>query len=219
MSFYWAVSTVADGTMSGEPKEEARRNRRRFLTQHHIEPEKSVLVWLTYGGNDYCRYGEVTEKSAGDGMVRAALEPYDAVFTTRRNVALFLPLADCIGAVIYDPRLGVVGLSHLGRHNLEQQGGRRTIEFMQQRFGSAPDELTVHLSPAAGKENYPLFAFEHRSLHEVALEQLTAAGVNSHSIRTSSADTTVDSNYFSHSQYLRGGQLTDGRHAVVAVRR
>ena len=212
-----AISTVADGTMKGAATDhDIAANRRRFLEHHHIVPELTVLVYLRYEGDDYCRYDAVTDEDGGQGIVRDSDRINDALFTDKKGVALFLPLADCIGAVLVDEKRGILGLSHLGRHNLEQFGARRSVEYMQQQFGSDPADITVYMSPAAGKESYPLFAFDHRSLHDVASEQFVVAGIMASHIRIAEEDTTKHPAYFSHSEYLKGRQIHDGRHAIVA---
>lgn len=108
-------------------------------------------------------------------------------------------------------------VSHLGRHNLEQFGGTRSIEFLQNFHNVNPSDLIVWLIPAAGKTNYPLFKFKNRSLHEVATEQLTKAGVLTKNIEASPIDSSLDKNYYSHSQFLKGKQEDDGRFCIVAV--
>lgn len=209
------VSRVADGSMSG-PGDEIAQNRAAFLAAHLITPEQTVLVRLVYEGDDYCRYDEVGVEDGGDGITRPATRTSDALFTRVPGLTLFLPLADCVGVVIVDERQRILGVSHMGRHNLEQFGATRTVEYMCSQFGSDPADITVYMSPAAGRENYPLFAFEHRSLHEVAYEQFIEAGISTHHVRIAEEDTTKHPEYFSHSEYLKGRQITDGRHAIVA---
>jgi len=143
----------------------------------------------------------------------------DALFPQDRNLALLLPIADCIAAVLYDPILGALGLAHLGRHNLLQDGGAGIVAYMSDDFGSKPSDIRVWLSPAAGRGNYPLFDFDNRSLHEVALEQLLAAGITAANVITDPRDTTLDERLFSHSEYLKGKRVSDGRQAVMAVLR
>lgn len=209
------VSTVADGSMSPQD-ENVQQNRIRFLSSHSIDPEQTVLVRLVYEGGNYCRYDEVGPSEGGEGIVRSTERVNDALFTRTPGVALFLPLADCVGLVLVDKKQHILGLSHMGRHNLERFGARRSIEFMQERFGSNPTDITVYMSPAAGKDSYPLFAFDHKGLHEVAFEQLQTAGILTEHIRIAEEDTTKHPEYFSHSEYLKGRQITDGRHAIVA---
>jgi copper oxidase (laccase) domain-containing protein len=209
------VSTVADGSMS--PSDDSSfANRQRFLTKHGIAPERAVLVRLVYEGDNYCRYDVVGANDGGMGIIGESFRINDALFTREKDLALFLPLADCIGAVLVDKRRQILGLSHLGRHNLEQFGARRSVEYMKEHFGSNPADITIYMSPAAGRESYPLFAFDHRSLHDVASEQFVQAGILSEHIRIAEEDTTKHPEYFSHSEYLKGKQINDGRHAIVA---
>lgn len=191
--------------------------RRAFLARHGIPIQQTSLVRLVYEGADYCRYKTLTDRNTGDGMIRQSSYVADAIVVTQPNHALFLPLADCIGAVIHDPTKGILMLTHLGRHNLEQFGGSRSIEYLASEHNCNPADLTVWLSPAAGKDYYPLFSFDNHSLHDVATEQLIEAGVQPQHITVSSIDSAADPLYYSHSQFLKGNRPNDGRFAVVAM--
>lgn len=211
------TSTRADGSMSKAVTAKERfTNRKHFLARHRIGPEQTILVYLTYGGDDYRRYKTIDSSHAGDGIARPSTMEVDALFTKDESVALLLPIADCVATVLYDKQNQVLGLAHLGRHNLLQQGGVGAVEYMKAGFGTNAADVEVWLSAAAGKQNYPLFDFENRSLHEVAREQLARAGVLPVNITLDSRDTTVDMNLFSHSEFLKGNRQLDGRIAVVA---
>ncbi len=213
------VSTAIDGPMKSPDMDSAAvlPARTAFLQQHGIAPSDATLVQLTYDGDDFCRYYVVTDGDKGDGITRAASRDADALVVTQPGHALLLPLADCIGAVIHDPTRNILMLSHLGRHNLEQFGGTKSIKFLVEKYAFDPKDLTVWLSPAAGQQSYPLHVFNNRSLHDVATEQLLAAGVSAENITASPIDSATDPNYFSHSQFLKGLRDTDGRFAVVAL--
>ena len=214
-----AVSTVNNGSMKSLDMNFATvlPTRTAFLQQRDIAPDDTTLVQLTYETDDFCRYYTMTDEDKGDGITRQATIEADALVVTEPNHALLLPLADCIGTVIHDPTRGILMLSHLGRHNLEQLGGTKCVEYLAEKHGCDPTDLTVWLSPAAGQESYPLYAFDNRSLHDVATEQLITAGIIAKNITVSPIDVAADTNYFSHSQFLAGGRKSDGRHAVVAV--
>ena len=139
--------------------------------------------------------------------------------TDSPELALFLPIADCVGAVLYDPTKKVLMLSHLGRHNLEQDGGQKSVEFMVKEFGVDPNNIITWLSPAAGAENYPMFSFNNRGMQDVTTEQLMKAGVKAESISASPIDTTTNQNYYSHSEFKKGNRPEDGRFAVVVKMR
>lgn len=214
-------STQNDGSMKagGDDVEQVRKNRKTFLTAHDIRPDNTTLLRLEYGGDNYCRYVSLNESYKGDGITRNSTLDADALVVTEPSHAILLPLADCIGAVLYDETKKVLMVSHLGRHNIEQFGGRESVVYLVNNHGVDPTHLKVWLSPAAGAKNYPLFAFNNRSLHDVAVEQLKAAGVMRENIDISPIDTTTSPDYFSHSEFLKGLRETDGRFAIVAVMR
>lgn len=188
-----------------------------FLRSNGIDAQDTTLVEVVYESSDFCRYQTLTDSDKGDGITRYPTIAADALVVTKPDHALFLPLADCVGAVIHDPTRDILMLSHLGRHNLEQYGGANCIRYLIKEHGSNPKDLTVWLSPAAGKDSYPLYSFDNRSLHDVSIEQLSEAGVSRKNIAVSPIDSAADTNYFSHSQFLKGKREADGRFAVVAL--
>ncbi|MBC7868867.1 polyphenol oxidase family protein [Candidatus Saccharibacteria bacterium] len=220
MSEVIALSTVADGTMSitSDPTSKVViQNRIKFLASVGITMQNTTRVKVVYEGEDYCRYKEVNPSQKGDGMLDGNIVTADGLVTCTRNHALFLPLADCVGVVIYDPTHHIMMLSHLGRHSLEQNGGYKSVMFLVNNYGCDPTKLFVWLTPAPGQEKYPLFAFNNRAFKEVVFEQLHAAGINDDNITNDPTDTTKDERYFSHSEFLQGNRSQDGRYAVVAM--
>ncbi len=219
------LSSIDDGNMKKEnmPVEIAKEvdsNRQKFLSRLGISPDQTVLVRINYDRDDYNRYTVVSSTDKGSGILPdQPIEINDALMTTEPNVALFLPLADCVGAVLYEPNKKVLMVSHLGRHNLEQDGAYKSVKYMSEESGIEPANIKVWLSPSAGKENYPLHAMDNTSQQQVALEQLKKAGVSSQNIDVSNIDTTTNNNYFSHSQYLKDNNEPNGRYAIVAMMR
>lgn len=213
------TSTITDGSMKSLDANFASvlPARATFLQKHGIQPDDTVLVHLVYEGNNYTRFITATDDLRGDGIVRKPSVVVDGAATDQPGLALLLPLADCIGAVLHDPVKNALMLTHLGRHNLEQHCGTKSVEYIGEQFGCEPKNITVWLSPAAGKENYPLYSFNNRGMHEVAIEQFQAAGILPENITASDIDVTKDENYFSHSEFLKGNQSEDGRFAVVAM--
>lgn len=218
---YYAVSTTADGSMKSPDHDYAAvlPARTAFLQNNDIDPHDTTLVQVTYETDSFCRYTTLTDQEKGDGIVRVATIQADALVVTTTGHALLLPLADCIGAVIHDPTQNIMMVSHLGRQNLEQVGGTKCIDYLIDKHAVDPQNLTVWLSPAAGQDYYPLYAFDNRSLHTVAIEQLMNAGIPRDNITASPIDSAADDNYFSHSRYLKGDRPTDGRHAIIAALR
>lgn len=215
-----AISDITDGSMSKAVEEAIRdANRERFLAAHSIESRHTALVYLVYEGDDYRRFSCVDGTRAGDGITRPPATVSDGLFTATTGLALLLPVADCVAAVLYDPIHRALGLVHLGRHNLEQTAATEAVRFMQDSFASDPANVKVFLGPAAGKASYPLYAFNGRSLQDVTFEQLKTAGIDETNITVDRRDTTTDPTLYSHSEFLKGNRELDGRQAVVAMLR
>ena len=219
MSLKIFISNKSDGSMRFNHDInflEENKKRIEFFQKNNINPDDTTLVSLNYDGDNYRRYSTISDSNKGDGITRESTIEADALVVVKPNHALFLPLADCIGAVIYDPVLGILMVSHLGRHHLEQDGGTESINYLIKHHNCNPKDLNIFLSPAAGKEAYPVFKFNNRGLHEIAVEQLVKAGVPIKNIEVSPVDTAKDKDYYSHSQFLKGNREDDGRFAIAA---
>ncbi|MFZ2126570.1 MAG: laccase domain-containing protein [Candidatus Microsaccharimonas sp.] len=217
-----AISTVADGSMyNRHDKADASviHNREVFLKKHHISLEQTTRVRTLYEGDNYCRYKEATEAEKGDGMKDDQVAISDGLVTTNLNHALFLPVADCVGAVLYDPKKQVLMVSHLGRHSLEQGGGIKSVAYLKEKYGCDPKDLKVWLTPAPGKDAYPIWKLDNKGMKEVTFEQLSIAGILPENITDNPADSTKDVNYYSYSEFLKGNRKKDGDHVVVAMMR
>lgn len=213
------ITTKQDGTMlmrSDPTNPQVARNRQAFLDHHGIKASNTTRLSIIYEGDDYCRYQELSDSDVGRGIIGAPMPACDALVTTKPGRTLLLPIADCIGAVLFDTQQEILMVSHLGRHSLEQDGAAQSVEYLKNKYDSRPENITVTLSPSAGGENYPLFAFNNRSMQDVAIEQLRRVGIRDTSIYPSAIDTTKDTTYFSHSEYLKGSREDDGRFAVIA---
>lgn len=216
------LSSVDDGNMKkGDLPKELQvgvdDNRKQFLQQLSIISDQTVLVRLSYDKSDFALYEEVSSADKGKGITVDGAPISDALATRDKDVALFLPIADCAGAILFDSKKEVLMVSHLGRQSTEAHGATKSMQFMQEKFGSDSKDILVWLSPAADAQSYPLFSFDHKSLHEVNKEHLLAAGVLPENIEISAIDTATNKNYFSHSQFKKGNRLSDGRFAIVAM--
>jgi len=223
------LSTVADGSMLNRHNDKdpaVIQNRQVFLNKYRIEMDQTVrlhvnmLVRATIEHEqDYTRYREVTQTDASHGMYNDETVVGDAIVTRETYLALMLPIADCVGATFYDPIQKVIMLSHLGRHSLEQEGAIKSIEFLTSHYDSNPADILVWLTPAPGKDVYPIWKLDNKGMKEVTFEQLDAAGILAEHITDNPADSTKDSNYFSYSEFLKGNRDEDGDHAMVAMMR
>ena len=200
-----------------ESDSQVNANRNIFLSKHGMDIQHTTRVNVQYGDqHDYLTYLEVKRSAMGAGMQDANIPVADALITRTKGHALFLPLADCVGAVLFDPAHSVLMVSHLGRHSLERQGGIASIEFMKKHYKSDPSLMSVWLTPAPSKASYTIWALDNKGMKEAAYEQLIKAGILPQNIVDNAEETDQNTDYFSHSEYLAGRRKTDGRYAIVA---
>lgn len=191
------------------------------MAQVDIDPTQTTLLSVSYQDNiNFTRYVVFDDDQQGEGMLSPESQTdADAAVVTRPGHAIFLPLADCVGAIIYDPKNEILMVSHLGRHSVEQMGAVKSINYLKDQFDSDPVNLLIWLSPSVGSDTYPLDKFAGRSLQEVVIDGLLTAGVLSANIEASQVDTSESADYFSHSEYLAGNRDTNNRFAIVAMMR
>lgn len=215
------VSSVEDGNMKEgvhEPGDEIYENRRKFLSREMIAMQATVLCAVTYDREDYAQYAVARGRDKGKGMMPdTEMIIADGIATDEKNIALFLPLADCAGIVLYDPaRQPRLMLAHMGRHSVEQYGAEKCVKFMHDKFGSKPEDILVWVGPSPNGTDYPLWKRDNKGFRDAIFEDLTRAGIASDHIEISDVDTVTNTNYFSHSEFLKGNRDSDGRFAIVA---
>lgn len=211
---FLAISDRTDGNMKNPQlahwaNDEILESRRKFFMKSSISVSKCALIRADYGNTDFAKYIFLSElDDYALSLPNDKIPATDGLATKRTHLGIFLPLADCLGVVIFDTKTKKLMVVHSGRHNLEQKGLVRAIDFLHDS-GSKSEDLKVWLSPGAGKKNYPVHKFEGKSLTQIAKEQLLSMDVKD--ITSENIDTTIDKNYFSHSQGDR-----NERHAILA---
>ena len=229
-----AVSSKDDGTMldriRGRHIADVLENRRWFCDQIGINYDDVVYHVIAYDqGQTFGTIADVTEvdtvKYNNEGIFA------DALYTEAAGVGLFLPVADCIATVIYDPKRRALILAHLGRHSTVAQLMTRAIQYFARR-GSQAKDLQIWMSPSITQKNYRMDYFNHaddinwRNFYHQTADGIyldmqgfnrslaIQVGVPADNIVMSSIDTADDPNYFSHSSGDTAGRIT-----VVAMMR
>ena len=229
-----AVSSKDDGTMlnriRGRHVAEVLDNRWRFCDQIGVNYDDVVYHVISYDqGQTFDAIADVTEADTTRHNSEGIFA--DALYTEAAGVGLFLPVADCIATVIYDPKRRALMLVHLGRHSTVAQLMSRAVRYFVER-GSQAKELQIWMSPSITQKNYRMDYFNHaddinwRNFYHQTADGIyldmqgfnrslaIQVGVPADNIVMSSIDTADDPNYFSHSS----GD-TAGRIVVVAMMR
>lgn len=225
-------SSRDDGTMLmrefGRHAPEAVENRRAFLEKNSIDYDDMVYQTISYAPG-----GSYNTLAIVDKRHRMLVDPgtvADALITDQPGIALFLPVADCVATVLYDPHRRVLAVLHLGRHSSITDLISRVISTMETLYGTQVVDLLAYLSPAIQRESYKLEHFDQAEKPEwlnfvdekddgiyVDLpgynhHVLVKLGVPAENIELSTLDVFVHSGYFSHA---RGDK--NGRQALVAM--
>ena len=229
-----AVSSKDDGTMlnriRGRHVAEIVNNRRRFCDQTGVKYDDVIYHVISYNqAQTFDTIAEVTEtdtvKYNNEGIFA------DALYTETAGIGLFLPVADCIATVIYDPKRRALMLAHLGRHSTVAQLMSQAVRYFVER-GSHVEDLQIWMSPSITQKNYRMDYFDHTNdtnWHNFCRQTADGiyldmqgfncslafqAGVPGDNIFISPIDTADNPNYFSHSSGDIGG-----RFVVVACMR
>lgn len=226
-----ALSSKSDGTVLnkslGVHNPEIVKNRQVFCEKVGISYENVACQRIIYSENQ--TYNLICEVDEGSTIKNTPEVVADALFTKSKNVALFLPVADCIATVIFDPKKEILALLHLGRHSTLTNLLERVLNKFKSE-GSDTKDLIVWMSPNAHaksyimeyftEENNPLWrdfiATSKKGIH-IDMQGFNAsicqkASIKSENIHISEIDTVVSDDYFSHS----AGD-TNGRFGVIAM--
>ena len=103
----------------------------------------------------------VDEALVGTGATALAdtIKDTDALVTNLANVPLLLFFADCVPLLFADERQGVCAVAHAGWRGTVAQIGRKTVEAMQQAFGSRPEDIIAAIGPSIGQCCYEVDDF------------------------------------------------------------
>lgn len=227
------VSSRTDGTMLDRSlpidDESIVANRQAFCQANGIVYEDVAYQRVVYAED--ASY-ELTADADSRSTVRHTSGVIaDALFTETRGVGLFLPVADCVPLVIFDPSRRYLALLHMGRHSTMSNLLPKMIGKFVAR-GSRADDLFVWMGPSAGRASYKLEHFTAQDdpkwfpyrdiktdgtyidMQGYNRQRCIDAGLREANLYLSHVDTMVNDNYFSHA----AGD-SHGRMAVVAIMR
>ena len=119
---------------------------------------------------------EVAEVTADN--ISDKFEGVDALITTLPRTCIGVSTADCVPILIYDACTHAIAAAHAGWRGTVARIGRKTVETMQARFGSKPENLTVVIGPSigpdafeVGDEVYDAFSQTNFDMPEIAFKR------------------------------------------------
>lgn len=215
------------GHFSAEQREQMVANRNRFKAA--VGAPEATLVTAKQIHSADVRSIENHEDAQSDP------QPGDALTANLSNLLLGIQTADCMPIVMVDTRTRAFAGVHAGWRGTFQEIVVRTIERMQQAYGSRPADLHAALGPAICAENFEVgpevleqfrskFSYAdalisheqptgkgHIDLNRCNAQQLIDAGVRAENIYDSALCTVARNDLFFSYRKERGHERYVGR--------
>lgn len=200
------ISEIKDGNMrlletENVTEPDIQKNQEKLCDLINLVAKETARIRTVYGErNTFTKYDEITNENLNEYTINNSekLIPItDGLITKCLNVGILLPLADCLGVVVFDEKQRILGLLHSGRQNIEQHGPEKFVRTFIENHHSDPKNLRIYFSPYA--LDYKIYSLENKSLSEATVEQLTNAGVLKENILDEKIDTVSNENFPSNS--------------------
>ena len=135
----------------GDRKENVDENYRRIAEALGCGMEDFVFSDQTHTTN----IRHVTGEDRGKGILRPRdYTDVDGMITDEPGIVLSTFYADCVPLLFVDPVKKAVGLSHSGWKGTAGCMGRKTVEAMQEAFGSRPEDILAGIGPSICRDCY-----------------------------------------------------------------
>lgn len=89
-------------------------------------------------------------RSVGDYMPAEGTLNFDAMVTTRRNLAICIKTADCVPVFIVDRAKKIIAAVHAGWKSTALQITAKVVRLLYNQYGSSPADLLAAIGPSIG---------------------------------------------------------------------
>ena len=135
----------------GDDPEHVRENFRRIAVSIGFDTDSLVLSMQTHTTNVRL----VTEEDRGRGYTKPlGWSDVDGLITNVPGLVLSTFYADCVPLFFVDPVHRAIGLSHSGWKGTVGRIGQKTIERMQEAFGTKPEYVQAAIGPSICQDCY-----------------------------------------------------------------
>jgi len=222
-------NTLNLGLTVDDDHEDVLANRRAFGSALEVDPKRIVVPNQVH--SDMVRV--VIESDAGSGALNhsTAIPDTDALITNVPNLPLALHFADCVCIFLLDPINRAIGVVHAGWRGTAAKIVAKTIEAMEQNYGSDPAKLQAAIAPSicrccyvvgedTAKEFFKAFPHDTRVISQSSTDKwfvdlknannilLRQAGVHRHNIAISEECTCCNStDFFSYRRDGKTGRM------------
>lgn len=139
-------NTLNQGGGLGDSKENVIENRKRSFAAIGRSVESIYDVWQVHSADIVMAE---TSRPLNMEHIKA-----DAIVTTNPDVTLFMRFADCVPIMIYGKNQKVVAIIHSGWQGTVKKIVEKTVLFLKEKLGIAPDSLVAGIGPSIGPCHY-----------------------------------------------------------------
>lgn len=225
-----ASSTVGDGNMSFKRgrREDIIGNRKKFLAKLHLDPARCVLMNLCGG----VKIGKVNDRDLREGILSDDFISAEALITKSKNLFLAVLTADCAPIVLFEPKSGIVSVTHASKSNTDRKFTQKVIDYLAKYFSLKPQSIRAFIGPTIEKKSYVFdelprlksdwgkFCLREKGKFYLDivgynLSQMKEKGLRGENINFSGVDTFDSKDFFSHRRSL-AENLPKGRFLTIA---
>lgn len=132
----------------GDDRQNVLQNYSRMAEALEVDLRRMTSVYQAHTGN----VAVVGPDAEGKGIILPKdLDEVDGMVTDCRGISLVTLHADCLPLYFLDPVNMAIGLTHSGWRGTRQAIGIRTLQVMEQAFGTKYDDVMVGIGPGIGK--------------------------------------------------------------------
>ena len=136
------------GLHVGDDPEKVIKNRERLAATMRIPLNRLTVARQIHSDN----VTVVTQGLRGKGCRRHddAIKDTDAMVTDIAHTCLVVLVADCVPILFFDPSKRVIGIAHAGWKGTLQLIASKTVQVMEEVFGSSLQDIMVGMGPSIG---------------------------------------------------------------------
>lgn len=156
-----------------------------------------ALMCKNFGINNLCSMNQ-THSDVVMVANESKIYQCDALITNKKNLALMVLVADCIGVLMYDKKTQAIAAVHAGRVGVFNDIAIKTLSKMKENFGTNYKDVVAYFSPSVKSCCYEVsgdilnFCKKHFSLH-VDKNRLDIVGILKQKLESLGVYVLVDS--------------------------
>ncbi len=134
---------------TGEPKDRVVANRK-VIEAIFTKEEVRHFVLANQTHSDHVHTIKALQTKGWESL-ESAVADCDALVTNLKGVVLGVLTADCVPVLLYDPQSEAIAAIHAGWKGTRANIVQKTVQTLQQEFGTKPENIIAGIAPSIGQ--------------------------------------------------------------------